>query len=64
MLVGREGANPGEADLLELAASVDLKRPGRIIEEVRTAVGGFTRHADEAGVPKRAATEIARLLGV
>lgn len=63
LLVGREGAHPGDADLLELAASVNLKRPGRIIEEVRTAVGGFARHADEAGVPRRARAKIARVVG-
>ena len=63
MLVGREGANPGEKDLLELASSVDLKRPSRIVDEVRTAIGKFTRFADKAGVPKKTAAKIARVLG-
>ncbi len=64
MLVGREGAHPGERDLLELAASVDLKRPKRIVDEVRSAVADFSRRADEAQVPKRTAAKIARAIGV
>lgn len=62
LLVGREGAHPGKADLLELAASVDLKRPKPIIDEVRSAAGRFTRFADEAFVPRRLAATVARVL--
>lgn len=62
MLVGREGAHPGEADLVELAASVDLNQPRPIIDEVRTAIEGFSRYADEALVPKRASAKVARAL--
>ena len=64
MLVGREGANPTEQDLLELASSVDLKRPQRILEEVRLAIGRFAEHADAAGLPARVRTEVAKSLGV
>ncbi len=64
MLVGREGANPTDKDLLELASSVDVRRPRRVIDEVRHAVNEFGRHADEAGVPKKAAQDVARILRV
>ena len=47
---------------LALAASVDLKLPRRIIDEVRAAVARFSLHADEAGVPKRLAATVARAL--
>ncbi len=64
MLVGRAGADPTDADLLELAEEVDLKRPRRILDEVRAAVSRFARHADEAGLPTRTRQEVARALGV
>jgi serine/threonine-protein kinase HipA len=64
MLVGREGANPSEQDLLELAASVDLKRPRAIVDEVRQAVARFAHHANDAGLPARARQDVARALGV
>ena len=64
MLVGREGANPTEKDLIELARSIDLKRPSPIIEEVRLAVGRFSRHADEVGLPRKLRDQVARVLGV
>jgi serine/threonine-protein kinase HipA len=64
MLVGREGANPTEKDLLELAKSVDLKRPRPVLDEVRLAVGRFARHADEAGLPSKVSDQIAKALGV
>lgn len=64
MLVGREGANPTEKDLLELAKSVDLRRPRPVIEEVRLAVGRFSRHADEVGLPGKVRDLVARALGV
>ena len=64
MLVGREGAKPGEADLLELATSVDLKRARPIIEEVRLAVSRFARHAEAAGLPSKVRGRVAEALGV
>ena len=64
MIVGREGANPTEKDLLELATSVDLKRPRPIIEQVRAAVGRFSRHADEVGLPRTVGDRVAKALGV
>jgi serine/threonine-protein kinase HipA len=62
LLVGREGANPARADLLELAASVDLKRPKDIVDEVRGAVSKFERFAEQAEVPKRLTAQVARQL--
>ena len=64
MLVAQEGANPTEADLLELARSADIKRPRRILDEVRAAVSRFAAHAEAAGLPARARQEVARALGV
>ena len=63
MLVGGEGATPTEKDLLALAASVDLKRPRALLEEVRAAVNDFARHADEAGVPRQVRGKIGKVLG-
>jgi serine/threonine-protein kinase HipA len=62
MLVGREGANPTADDLLEVASSVDLKRPRDVIEQVRSTVARFLEYADEAGVPAKLRRQIARLL--
>jgi hypothetical protein len=62
MLVGREGANPTEQDLRVLAASVDLKRPGPIIEQARLSAGSFRRNAEEAGLPGRARDRTAAVL--
>lgn len=64
MLVGREGANPTEKDLLALAKSVDLKRPRPIIEAVRLAVSRFARHADEVGLPSKVRDQVAKALGM
>lgn len=64
MLVAGEGANPGRAHLEALARRADLKRVGAVIDEVRAAVDGFARFADEAGVPARTRARIARVLGV
>ncbi len=64
MLVGREGANPGEKDLEELAASVGLKRPSAIIGEVRAAVQRFRLFAEEAGLPKKLTSDVVKKLGL
>jgi serine/threonine-protein kinase HipA len=64
MLVGREGAHPTEKHLVELAASVELRHAGTIIDEVRLAVNGFARHADDAGLPSKEARQVAKKLGV
>jgi serine/threonine-protein kinase HipA len=64
MLVARAGANPTEQDLLELARSVDLRRPRPIIEQVRAAVDRFPHHADEVGLPRRVRDAVAKALGV
>jgi len=62
MLVGGAGADPAERDLFELAASVDLRRPHAIIEEVRDAVARFERFADQAGLPKAVARRVSSAL--
>lgn len=62
MLVGREGANPGEKDLKELAASVGLRGPGPIIDRVRGAVARFRSFAEDAGLPKKLTADVARRL--
>jgi serine/threonine-protein kinase HipA len=64
MLVGREGANPGIDDLLELASSADIKRPRPVIDEVLAAVSKFHDHADDAGVPAKLRARIASALGL
>lgn len=62
MLIGREGADPSERDLLELAKAAAVKKPREIIERVRHAVSRFKRHADAAGLPRTARDRVARVL--
>lgn len=64
MIVAGEGANPCEQDLLSLAKSVDIKRPRRVLDEVRAAVNEFQSFADAAGLPKTRRNEVARNLGL
>jgi serine/threonine-protein kinase HipA len=64
MLIGREGANPGEKHLVELAQATDIKHPKPIVESVRTAVNDFPRFADEAGLPAAKRNRFAELLGI
>lgn len=57
-----DGADPGTSDLKALGAAAEVKRPQPIIEAVREAVSRFSRFADEAGLPKKLAREVARKL--
>jgi serine/threonine-protein kinase HipA len=64
LLVGGEGRSPGVEHLQELAAESGIKRPRRIIDEVRTALSGFRRFAADAGLPKRVSERVAKTIGV
>ena len=64
LLIDTEGAYPTREHLEKLAASVDIKNTGPLIDEVRSAVANFHRFAEEAGVPQRLASDIGRKLGV
>jgi serine/threonine-protein kinase HipA len=59
MLLGRDGAHPTSADLLELARGCDVKRPKPILDQVRSAIARFERFADEAGLPAAARARVA-----
>ncbi len=59
MLVMGEGRAPGVDHLRSLAKKHGLKRADAIIDEVRAAVSRWARHADAAGVSKKAAKLIA-----
>ncbi len=63
LLVGRAGKNPTRADLLELARSVDLRRPAPMIDQVRSAVDRFLTYADQAGVPVKVRNRVAAAIG-
>lgn len=63
-LVAGEGRAPGRDHLLTLARDLDLKRPTAIVDEVRAAIDRFAELADDAGVPARLRTRIARDLGL
>lgn len=62
MLIGREGKNPWDADLLNLATQIGLKHPKAILDEVKDAVAQFDTFADHAGVPKKVRAELNALL--
>jgi len=62
MLVNGEGRAPGLGHLAALATELELKKPTRIIDEVRGAVDHFKRFAADAGVPTRLRVRTARAL--
>jgi serine/threonine-protein kinase HipA len=64
ILIGREGANPGEKHMFELAQATDIKHAKPIVESVRTAVNDVPRFADEAGLPAAKRNRLAELLGI
>jgi serine/threonine-protein kinase HipA len=64
VLICGEGKNPQRDHLLALAKESDLKRPKVIIDEVRAAIDGFKKFADEAGVPATKRNAVAKALGV
>ena len=62
MLICDEGREPQREHLLKLAKETDLKRPQPIIDEVRMAVDRFKEFADEAGVPTKLRSAVAKAL--
>jgi len=62
MLVNGEGRAPGLGHLAALATELELKKPTRIIDEVRGAVDHFKHFAADAGVPTRLRVRTARAL--
>lgn len=64
ILICSEGKEPQREHLLKLAEEGDLKRPKAILDEVRAAIDGFKRFADEAGVPAVRRNAVAKALGV
>ena len=63
--VAGEGANPGQKDLLKLAAKADIKpRDAKaMIEQVRSAIADFPHHAAclRASTRKRVQTRLASI---
>ena len=51
------------ADLIAVGDEFGLRAPGRIVEQVRSAVGDWPRFAEQEGVPADVAAEIGRALG-
>ena len=64
MLICGEGRDPQRKDLLALAKQGDLKRPEVIIDQVRTAIDGFRKFGDAAGVPPKRRDVVAKALGL
>ena len=62
MLVGGEGRNPGIEHLTSLGARAGLKKPSKVIDQVRAAVSRFKVFADKAGVPARVRDRTSRFL--
>jgi serine/threonine-protein kinase HipA len=58
MMVMGEGRAPGIEHLAALASKHQLKKPERIIDEVRGAIARWPAFADEAGVSKKSAKPI------
>jgi hypothetical protein len=47
-----------ESDVLAVAREFGVKRPERIMEEVRDALSAWERHADRYGVPDRVVARV------
>jgi len=62
MTVAGESKSPGVAHLLELAHNFSIKKPERIIEQVRDAVSRWSDLAKEADVPGAAVKRINEIL--
>lgn len=64
MLVGGEGRNPTQKNLLVLAEDASIKdsEAKETIEQVREACSGWVSFADEAGVPKPERDRIEKIL--
>lgn len=64
ILICGEGKEPKREHLLRLAKESDLRRAEAIIDEVRAAIDGFKRFADEAGVATKRRDAVAKALGL
>ena len=62
MTVAGESKQPGAEQILELAKSFSVKKPARMIDEVRTAIAQWPKYAAEAEVPKKTVYRINNLL--
>jgi len=62
MTVAGESKQPGSEQILELAKSFSVKKPARMIDEVRTAIAQWPEYAAEAEVPKATAHRINNVL--
>jgi serine/threonine-protein kinase HipA len=62
MLVAGEGRSPGRAQLVTLAAELELKRGAKIFDQVAVAIRKFDTFADEAGVPVKLRAQVAKVL--
>lgn len=62
MMVAGESKSPGRAQLLDLAKSFTIKKPERIIEEVRDAVSRWPEFAKDYDVPQASVLRINRAL--
>jgi serine/threonine-protein kinase HipA len=59
MLVMGEGRNPGVAQLQALGKQHGIKNAQGILAKVKTAVANWPRYAEQAGVSRKSAQEIA-----
>jgi serine/threonine-protein kinase HipA len=60
MTVGGESKKPGQTELLGLAKSFAIKKPERIIDEVREAVNRWPEFAQASSVPQDSISRINR----
>jgi serine/threonine-protein kinase HipA len=63
MTIAGESKAPGEKELLSLAETFGLRKPHRIIEEVRTAIGQWREIARDNGVSTTTIAAIEREIG-
>lgn len=62
MTVAGESKSPGRTELLDLSKSFTIKKPERIIDEVREAVNRWPEFAEASSVPKDSILRINRIL--
>jgi serine/threonine-protein kinase HipA len=62
MAINRKFEDITRQDFMEVADRYSVRRPKDILAQVAEAVGGFNHHAFQAGLPRREAEEVARLL--
>ena len=62
MLLLGEGRDPGVEGLTELGRKHSIKRARQILERVQSAVARWVEFSEQAGVTKRSATQIEKIL--